>query len=258
MKDVVLRAENLKKTFGALAATNDVSFELREGEILGLIGPNGAGKTTLVNLLTGVDKPSEGRVEFGGKDITGWAPHRVGSTGLSRTFQVVKPFLHMSVQENVTVGALFGQGQRKSMNTARERADEVLELVELAPKADAPAASLTLQDRKRLELAKALAADPTALLLDEVMAGLHATEIENAISLVRRIGEGGVSVVVIEHVMKAIMQLCDRIIVLDQGAIIAEGEPEQVVRDPAVIRAYLGERWAERMEQDGEENRSEA
>ncbi len=254
MEDAVLRAEHLKKNFGAVAATDDVSFELRKGEILGLIGPNGAGKTTLVDLLTGVEKPSEGRVEFDGTDITRWVPHRIGKAGLVRTFQIVKPFTHMTVGDNVTIGALFGHGQRRSVGAARERADEVLEMAELGSKTDHSAASLTPQETKRLELAKALAADPTVLLLDEVMAGLHATEIDQAVALVRRVNESGVAVLVIEHVMKAIMQLCDRVIVLETGSIIAEGHPEEVTNDPEVIKAYLGERWAKRMEkgEDGD------
>ena len=252
MEDAVLRAEHLKKYFGAVAATDDVSFELRKGEILGLIGPNGAGKTTLVDLLTGVEKPSEGYVEFDDTDITGRTPHRIGKAGLARTFQIVRPFSHMTVRDNVTIGALFGHGQRKSMGSARERADEVLEMVELDSRAHRSAASLTPQETKRLELAKALAADPTVLLLDEVMAGLHATEIDQAVSLVRRVNESGVAVLVIEHVMKAIVQLCDRVIVLETGSIIAEGDPEEVTTDPEVIKAYLGERWAKRIE-DGED-----
>ncbi len=242
--EVVLRAEHLRKAFGAVVATDDVSFALRRGEVLGLIGPNGAGKTTLVNLLTGIEEPSGGRVEFQGTDITGWAPHRIGQAGMARTFQVVKPFIHMTVRENVTIGALFGRGQRRRLAEAQRHADEILELVGLAGKAHLSAAALTLQDRKRLELAKALAADPVVLLLDEVMAGLHATEIDAAVALVRQINERGVSVLVIEHVMRAIMRLCDRIIVLDAGRLIAEGTPDEIARDPAVIQAYLGQRWA--------------
>jgi len=244
--DPILRVAHLRKSFGALAATDNVSFELREGEILGLIGPNGAGKTTLVNLLTGVAEPDAGRVEFNGVDVTGWAPHRIGRAGMARTFQVVRPFAGMSVRENVAIGALFGRGQRHSVAAARARADEVLAQVDLAALADRSSSALTLQDRKRLELAKAIAADPLVLLLDEVMAGLHATEIDEAIDLVRRINRGGVTILVIEHVMRAIMRLCDRIVVLDAGRVIAEGAPQDVSANPGVIKAYLGARWAAR------------
>ena len=235
----LLEVSGISKHFGGLRAVSDVSFTLNEGEILGLIGPNGAGKTTLFNLVNGVYESDSGTITFAGKDITGVSPDRVVHIGLARTHQIVRPLNEMSVVENVTVGACFGR-EYQALGPARATALEVLERVGLASRADSPARALTLAGKKRLEVARALAARPKLLLLDEVLAGLNPTEIAQMIELVRKIRDSGISVFMIEHVMQAIMNLSDRIVVLNLGRKIAEAPPAEVVKNPDVVEAYLG------------------
>ena len=242
----ILEARGVTKRFGGLAAVSDVSFDLQDGEILGLIGPNGSGKTTLVNVITGVLPYSAGEVRFRGDSIRGLPSYEIGRQGVSRTFQVVKPFRNLTVLDNVMVGALFGaRGGARALADARRRAEEVLEFVALAHRANAAANGLNVPERKRMELARALAMRPTILFLDEVMAGLNPSEIDAAVGLIRRIRDRGISLVVIEHVMKAIRDLSDRILVLYHGEKLTEGPPEEVLNNPGVVLAYLGRRYAE-------------
>ena len=242
----ILEAHAVTKRFGGLAAVSGVSFALQDGEILGLIGPNGSGKTTLVNVITGALGYSEGEARFRGDSIRGLPSHEIGRRGVSRTFQVVKPFRNLTVLENVMVGALFGaQGGARDLGSARRQAEEVLDFVALAHRAQAPAEGLNVPERKRMELARALAMRPTVLFLDEVMAGLNPSEIDAAVALIRRVRDRGVSLVVIEHVMKAIRDLSDRILVLFHGEKLTEGPPREVLNNPDVVAAYLGRRYAE-------------
>jgi branched-chain amino acid transport system ATP-binding protein len=237
-RDIVVR-------FGGLVALDRVSLSVASGEILGLIGPNGAGKTTLLSVMSGTQRPTSGSVLVKGTDITSVPTYRVVRLGLARTFQVVKPFANLTVRENVAVGALFGRhAMDRSTRAAFAAADFVLERVGLANEAQRPASELTLAGRKRLEIAKALATDPEVLLLDEVMAGLTPHETDQAMDLLRGVNASGVTLVVVEHVMKAIMGISQRVVVLHQGRIIAQGIPSLVVADPLVIEAYLGKRYA--------------
>lgn len=244
----LLEARGVTKHFGGVAAVHKVDMTIDRGEIVGLIGPNGAGKTTFVNLITGMEPLTAGSVKYEGREISGLGAYRVGRMGIARTFQVVKPFRNMTVRENVAVGAMFGAGGfRRNSRQAFDRAEAVLDFVGLGAKALRSSEQLTIPDLKRLELAKTLAMDPQLLLLDEVMAGLNAREIEDAISLIRKVHASGITVLVIEHVMKAIVSLSQRIIVLQYGQKIAEGTPDVVMNDPNVISAYLGQRYAERL-----------
>ena len=242
----ILDARSVTKTFGGLAAVSDVSFQLEEGEILGVIGPNGSGKTTLVNVITGALPASGGDVRFQDRSLRGLAAYEIGRLGLSRTFQVVKPFRNLSVLENVMVGALFGARDGvRAVSAARQQAGDILQFVGLAHRAAAAAEGLNVPERKRMELARALAMRPRVLLLDEVMAGLNPSEIDAAVDLVKKIRDRGISLIVIEHVMKAIRSVSDRILVLFHGEKLTEGPPTEVLNDPRVISAYLGRRYAE-------------
>jgi len=244
----LLELDSVTKRFGGVAALTNVSFQVQPDEILGIIGPNGAGKTTLLNCISGVYRLDGGRVSFDGSRLDGMAPHAIARLGVGRTFQVVKPFASMTVRENAAIGALFGSAEaRMRPKAAFEWADEVLDLVGLAPKARSTVGSLTIPDRKRLEVARALATRPRLLLLDEVMAGLNPVEVDAALDVVRRIQASGVTIVLIEHVMRVVVGVCTRAVVLHMGQLLAEGSPQEVLRDRRVIEAYLGEKYARRV-----------
>lgn len=237
---IILSGTGVTKFFGGLEAVSNVDFELHENEIVGLIGPNGAGKTTLFHMIAGVLKPDHGVIDFEKEHIQGLRPDVICKKGIARTFQIAKPFLEMSVLENVMLGSYFGSPGRRLLKECQEQSEDMASTVGLGDKRKALASQLTLVERKRLELARALSTHPIVLLLDEVIAGLNPTEAMEMVSLIRKIQEGGITILMIEHVMKVIMGLSDRIIVLNQGCKIAEGAPDEIVTSPLVIEAYLG------------------
>jgi branched-chain amino acid transport system ATP-binding protein len=235
----MLEVKGLSKSFRGLRAVHDASFAVAEGSIVGLIGPNGAGKTTCFNMIAGVMRPDAGEVRFAGRRIDGWRPDQVCAAGIGRTFQIVKPFAGLSVLDNVVVGALQ---RSKDVPAAKSYAAGIVERLGLGAKRDAPASSLTLPDRKRLEVARALATRPKLLLLDEVMAGLRPTECDQIVAVFRELNRAeGLTILLIEHVMRAVMALAQGIVVLHHGEVIARGAPDEVVRNPAVLESYLGE-----------------
>ncbi len=241
----LLKGTGITKLFGGLRALASVDFTVRQGEIVGLIGPNGSGKTTLFNCISGLYKPDFGRIEFEGRRISGLAPHTIAAMGIGRTFQIVRPLMDLTLRENVTIAVLYGRWGLSHMEAAREKASSILEFVGLSDKADSHPGRLALEDRKRLELARALGSGPRIILLDEVFAGLNPKEIEHAVDLTFRIrDEWGITVFMIEHVMKAIMSTCSRIMALHHGVLIADDGPEAVANHPRVVQAYLGAKYA--------------
>jgi branched-chain amino acid transport system ATP-binding protein len=244
----VLETRGLGRRFGGLKAVSDVSFSIPEGQVLGVIGPNGAGKSTFINLVTGHIKPTAGQVLIGGEDMTGARPWAIAKARVARTFQIVKPFRGMTVRENVAVGVLYGTPGVSAMSKALQEADAVLDRVGIAHLGDRAPGELSVADARRLEFAKALALRPRLLLLDEVMAGLRPGEIEPSLALIRSLKDDGITIVVVEHVMKAILAVSDRVLVLHQGQVLTTGQPRDVLSDPRVIEAYLGQRYARRRE----------
>jgi branched-chain amino acid transport system ATP-binding protein len=243
MSTALLQIESLSRRFGGLKAVDEVSFSLEPGEIVGLIGSNGAGKTTLVNLVTGHLKPSAGRVSFAGRDITGVRPFRLQRLGLLRTFQVVQPFAEMSARDNVAASAFFS-GKVHDLRAARLAAEKALDRLGVGHVADQLPSHMTLAERKRLELAKAIAAQPSLLFLDEVNAGLNSSEVDDVLQMLRGIAAEGVTIVVIEHLMRVVRGLCRRLVVMHQGRLIADGPTDEVAAHPEVMDAYLGTRGA--------------
>ena len=236
----ILEVEGVTRRFGGLIAVNNVDMTINEGRIVGLIGPNGAGKTTLFNLIAGYYRPNEGKITFQGHNVTGLKPFDVCRLGIARTFQTTKPFMESSVIDNVLVGALI---HNRSVTRARQVAIDIVQMLELDRLANVPGHELTVPDRKRLEVARALATGGKLLLLDEPMAGLNPTEKAHTLELIHRINDQGITIIIVEHDMKAVMTLCSYIVLLDRGAKLLEGSPEEVTKDPRAIAAYLGEEY---------------
>ena len=237
----LLEVDGVGKRFGGVVALDGVSMTMNEGEILGLVGPNGSGKSTLINILSAFYPADSGTLRFRGEDITAFPAHRIASIGIARTYQIPRPFDTMTPRENIAVSYMFGQS-RHTLSEAQEAAQEWLEFTGLADVADIGIGELTLHQLKFLELARALATQPSVLLLDEVLAGLNPSEINASIEMIRRIHERGITIIIVEHVVRVVMALSDRLVVLNQGQVISEGEPEKVMTDPAVVAAYLGEK----------------
>lgn len=242
----MLEVRDLSRRFGGVWALRDVTFSVAEGEILGVIGPNGSGKTTLINVITGHLRPNRGQVVIEGRDVTGQRPWVISHDRVARTFQIVKPFRGLTVRENVAIGAMHGSNRDRTVREALVTADGLLELVGIAHRAHSAPSELNVADARRLELAKALATRPRLLFVDEVMAGLRPQEIEAAVTLIHQLRDGGITIVAVEHVIKAITSISDRVLVLHQGRILVSGTADEVLADPRVVEAYLGHRYAQR------------